>query len=76
MTNSILELMSNNWESEQDNQTKGKIAEVAVYLLCTVCGGLRGEEVTVVGTPGSTQVLGKNKNQPHPSHHTYPKRVI
>ena len=31
---------------------KKKIAEVAVYLLCTVCGGLRGEEVPLISLKG------------------------
>ena len=45
MTRDLLELMSDCWEIKKDDQAKGKIAEVEVYLLCTICGGLRGDEV-------------------------------
>ena len=52
MTHGLLELMSDGWESETDDQVKGKIAEVAVYVLCTICGGLCGEEVPLLALQG------------------------
>ena len=52
MTHLLLDLMNEDWMKSRDTRSKKKIAEVAVYLLCTVCGGLRGEEVFLISLRG------------------------
>ena len=66
MTHGMLKLMSDSWENENDDQVKGRIAEVAVYLLCTICGGLRGEEVPLLALQGILEFWDRGRTNPTP----------
>ena len=66
MTHQLLGLMDEDWMKSRDTNLKRKIAEVGVYLLCTVCGGLRGEEVPLISLRGLISFWQKTQRNSTP----------